>query len=270
MMRRGSPSRRPIAVADTASGGATIAPRVSAAASVSSGTVLYATKPTANVVASGRPTASSPIGPEVLSQPDVAALQARRPQQRRQQHVEHEFGLELDVLETGDRARGQAGDHQRQRGRHVISACQRGQQDRHHQHCKQGAMHLAKPPRSSSLSLVSMLKRSRRGRDWGHRPLAGEDASANPRTCSHLAAESARAGDEPQPRTPGQCEECAELGENAWAHLRMCLTCGHVGCCDSSPHQHASEHFHRTGHPVMRSVEPGEDWRWCYIDVRVG
>jgi uncharacterized UBP type Zn finger protein len=50
----------------------------------------------------------------------------------------------------------------------------------------------------------------------------------------------------------------------------MCLTCGHVGCCDSSPHQHADEHFKQTGHPVMRSVEPGESWRWCYIDARVG
>ena len=73
-----------------------------------------------------------------------------------------------------------------------------------------------------------------------------------------------------EPLTPGHCQDCAELGENTWAHLRMCLTCGHVGCCDSSPHQHASEHFRDTGHPVMRSVEPGEDWRWCYIDVRLG
>jgi uncharacterized UBP type Zn finger protein len=46
----------------------------------------------------------------------------------------------------------------------------------------------------------------------------------------------------------------------------MCLTCGHVGCCDSSPHQHATAHFKLTGHPVMRSIEPGETWRWCYID----
>jgi uncharacterized UBP type Zn finger protein len=50
----------------------------------------------------------------------------------------------------------------------------------------------------------------------------------------------------------------------------MCLTCGHVACCDSSPHQHASEHFRATGHPVMRSAEPGEDWRWCNIDDRLG
>jgi uncharacterized UBP type Zn finger protein len=50
----------------------------------------------------------------------------------------------------------------------------------------------------------------------------------------------------------------------------MCLTCGYIGCCDSSPHQHAGEHFRATGHPVMRSAEPGENWRWCYIDVRLG
>lgn len=56
------------------------------------------------------------------------------------------------------------------------------------------------------------------------------------------------------------------MGESSWAHLRMCLTCGHVGCCDSSPHQHATAHFQLTGHPVMRSIEPGETWRWCYID----
>jgi len=50
----------------------------------------------------------------------------------------------------------------------------------------------------------------------------------------------------------------------------MCLTCGHVGCCDSSPHKHANRHFHETTHPVMRSIEPGENWRWCYVDIRLG
>ena len=50
----------------------------------------------------------------------------------------------------------------------------------------------------------------------------------------------------------------------------MCLTCGHVGCCDSSIHKHANAHFHQTGHPVMRSHEPGETWRWCYVDVLLG
>ncbi len=89
---------------------------------------------------------------------------------------------------------------------------------------------------------------------------------AVPDTCEHLEAEIVV----PEPLTPGKCQECTELGESTWAHLRMCLTCGHVGCCDSSPHLHASEHFHQSGHPVMRSAEPGENWRWCYIDVRMG
>jgi uncharacterized UBP type Zn finger protein len=53
---------------------------------------------------------------------------------------------------------------------------------------------------------------------------------------------------------------------DTWVHLRMRLICGHVGCCDQSPNCHATEHFHATGHPVIRSFEPGEDWRWCYVD----
>jgi EmrB/QacA subfamily drug resistance transporter len=66
------------------------------------------------------------------------------------------------------------------------------------------------------------------------------------------------------PRGPG-CEECLRLGER-WVHLRMCLVCGHVGCCDSSGRRHATAHFWATGHPVVRSLEPGETWRWCYVD----
>jgi uncharacterized UBP type Zn finger protein len=58
------------------------------------------------------------------------------------------------------------------------------------------------------------------------------------------------------------------LGDR-WVHLRMCLVCGLVGCCDSSPNQHASGHARETGHPLVRSVEPGESWRWCYIDEEV-
>ncbi|TQR86248.1 UBP-type zinc finger domain-containing protein [Mycobacterium hodleri] len=89
-----------------------------------------------------------------------------------------------------------------------------------------------------------------------------------PSTCEHLAEAVDVA--EPEPQTPGLCQECEELGESTWAHLRMCLSCGHVGCCDSSPHKHANRHFHETEHPVMRSVEPGENWRWCYVDIRLG
>jgi hypothetical protein len=66
------------------------------------------------------------------------------------------------------------------------------------------------------------------------------------------------------PKSEG-CEECMAAG-GRWVHLRLCLTCGHVGCCDSSPDQHATKHFHSTGHPIMKSAEPGEDWGWCYID----
>ncbi|MFI4970622.1 MAG: ubiquitin carboxyl-terminal hydrolase 14 [Lysobacterales bacterium] len=68
-----------------------------------------------------------------------------------------------------------------------------------------------------------------------------------------------------RPRTPAGCEECLKTGGN-WVHLRLCLACGHVGCCDSSPGKHATQHFHHMRHPVMRSFEPGEDWGWCYVD----
>ena len=61
------------------------------------------------------------------------------------------------------------------------------------------------------------------------------------------------------------CEECVKLGDT-WVHLRLCLTCGNVGCCDSSKNKHATKHFHSTGHPIVTSIEPGEDWSWCFID----
>ena len=61
------------------------------------------------------------------------------------------------------------------------------------------------------------------------------------------------------------CEDCVKTGDS-WVHLRLCLSCGHVGCCDSSKNKHATQHFHTTSHPLMRSVEPGERWTWCYVD----
>ena len=67
------------------------------------------------------------------------------------------------------------------------------------------------------------------------------------------------------PRTPGGCQECLALGSE-WVHLRLCLTCGHVGCCDSSPLRHARAHAFAVGHPIVQSFELGEDWRWCYVD----
>ena len=70
-------------------------------------------------------------------------------------------------------------------------------------------------------------------------------------------------------RTPEGCEECLREGTR-WVHLRLCLACGHVGCCDSSTEKHAARHFQETEHPVMRSFEPGEAWRWCYVDDQLG
>jgi hypothetical protein len=61
------------------------------------------------------------------------------------------------------------------------------------------------------------------------------------------------------------CEECLKIGAD-WVHLRICRVCGHVGCCDESPNQHATKHFHATQHPVMEDYYPGDGWGWCYVD----
>jgi hypothetical protein len=66
------------------------------------------------------------------------------------------------------------------------------------------------------------------------------------------------------PRSKG-CEECLALGDT-WVHLRICLTCGHVGCCNSSKNKHATKHFKASDHPLVESAQPDEDWRWCYLD----
>lgn len=79
--------------------------------------------------------------------------------------------------------------------------------------------------------------------------------------CSHLEDVSGKAT---RPRTKG-CEECLKTGDS-WVHLRLCETCGHLGCCDDSRNKHASGHFRATHHPVIRSFEPGESWRYCYLD----
>ena len=79
-------------------------------------------------------------------------------------------------------------------------------------------------------------------------------------TCSHLDQVDAGAS----PSSTG-CEDCLRIG-GQWVHLRMCLSCGHVGCCDSSPNKHATAHFSADGHPLVQSYEPGEDWVWCYQD----
>ncbi len=79
-------------------------------------------------------------------------------------------------------------------------------------------------------------------------------------TCNHLAGVDKHI----KPNTKG-CEECMKMGDK-WVHLRVCLTCGHVGCCDSSKNKHATKHFHSTAHPMVRSIEHGENWGWCYVD----
>lgn len=79
--------------------------------------------------------------------------------------------------------------------------------------------------------------------------------------CEHVQS----ADPSPTPGAPDGCEECLASG-GEWKTLRICLACGHIGCCDESPSKHASAHFRETGHPVIRSFEPGEDWFWCYLD----
>ena len=85
------------------------------------------------------------------------------------------------------------------------------------------------------------------------------------RSCEHLTDAPASV----KPTSPDGCEECLRDGTH-WVHLRLCLTCGHVGCCDSSQYRHATAHYDETGHPVIRSFEQGEAWRWCYVDERLG
>jgi uncharacterized UBP type Zn finger protein len=78
-------------------------------------------------------------------------------------------------------------------------------------------------------------------------------------TCTHL--------DMVRPVEPSAqgCEDCLRIGDT-WVHLRECLTCGHVGCCDDSKNRHATAHWHADDHPLIRSFEPGEHWAWCYVD----
>ena len=79
------------------------------------------------------------------------------------------------------------------------------------------------------------------------------------KTCTHL--DGIR---EVTPSARG-CEECLKTG-SVWLHLRLCRTCGHVGCCDDSPNRHATKHFHATGHPIIEGYDPPEGWGWCYVD----
>jgi CPA1 family monovalent cation:H+ antiporter len=112
----------------------------------------------------------------------------------------------------------------------------------------------------------SMLDvRSRRDGRFRERLTAPGGITKAIRVCEHLR-------DAPTDTTPnvdGACEDCLKEG-TTWVHLRLCMSCGHVGCCDSSLRRHATAHYHGSGHPVMRSAEPGEEWRWCFVDNRLG
>jgi len=87
-------------------------------------------------------------------------------------------------------------------------------------------------------------------------------------TCPHLTQPAAFTG--PVASVADGCPVCLAGGHADWVHLRQCLACGQVACCDSSPRRHASAHHAETGHPVVRSIEPGEHWRWCYVDEVLG
>ena len=113
----------------------------------------------------------------------------------------------------------------------------------------------------------SMLDTRERSRQEisGVQPREGESVVDNRWACEHLES----APVDTAPNVEGACEDCLVEG-TSWVHLRMCVECGHMGCCDSSPRRHASAHFSEVSHPVVRSAEPGETWRWCFIDDRVG
>ena len=104
-----------------------------------------------------------------------------------------------------------------------------------------------------------------------HRETRGNRSATKGNLCEHLESDSAStaAGDGLDPSEDRVCEDCVVEG-TTWVHLRRCLTCGHVGCCDSSPRRHGAAHFAQTTHPVIRSAEPGERWRWCFVDEQLG
>ncbi len=123
-----------------------------------------------------------------------------------------------------------------------------------------------------ALDLEESMLDVRSERDARVRAAAGRETvvtgvtGTNVDACEHLH----QAPVDPRPDPATECEDCVAEGLSVWVHLRKCLTCGHVGCCDSSPRRHATAHFAATGHPVIRSAEPGEHWRWCYVDERLG
>ena len=89
-------------------------------------------------------------------------------------------------------------------------------------------------------------------------------------SCEHLSTLGVDPAEDPKPLSPDGCDACLAQGLDDWVHLRICLTCGNVGCCDSSPRRHAIAHYAESEHPVIRSFQPGEAWRWCFADEEVG
>jgi monovalent cation/hydrogen antiporter len=122
-------------------------------------------------------------------------------------------------------------------------------------------------PARGRLDTVAGLPDERNDRPLGlfRRLLRAGQPPRSPVDCQHLR--DAPTGVEPA--TPGRCAD-HRPEDGPWVHLRVCLACGHVGCCDSSPRRHATAHHRATGHPVIQSHEPGEDWRWCYLDELLG
>jgi CPA2 family monovalent cation:H+ antiporter-2 len=125
-----------------------------------------------------------------------------------------------------------------------------------------GADHVIAVQASVQRALLHHILIAAHGGDEASAPAwrAEEREDDMARGCTHL--DQVRAV---RPRTPGVCEDCVRSGSR-WVHLRLCMTCGHVGCCDSSPNRHARQHYHETNHPIVQSAEPGEDWGWCFVD----
>ena len=111
----------------------------------------------------------------------------------------------------------------------------------------------------------SILDRMYEGETTADREVELRPTYAQTGPCEHLA----EACSVPEPTTPTGCEECLRDGSD-WVHLRLCMACGHVGCCDSSVNRHSTKHFEESGHPIIRSFEPGEAWRWCFVDEVTG
>lgn len=103
-----------------------------------------------------------------------------------------------------------------------------------------------------------------------HRNIKPSDVMPGDDRCAELKQIGEDPSDDPDTGLADACVDCTAEGVNHWSHLRRCLTCGHVACCDSSPRKHATAHFESSGHPVMRSAEPGETWRWCYVHAQMG